>query len=322
MKRTVLVATLILALLISLFMSISVNFTSANFSPVLPPDNIIIEADGSIIGTGSIVRNGNVYTFTANVSGTRIIQGNFAGNMSSALAVHKSNIVIDGAGYTLLGSGGTGIDLSNGVCQTPSEREIWNVTIKNLRITNCSWSLRCDFGGNHTFYGDYIANDYITSDDRGILLWGSRGNNITRCTIGGLPAVYMHFGCSDNVVTENNIVAGVSLAISGNETFDRNYWGDYLTRYPNATEIDSLGIGNIPYAFEDSQAERWTFQDNHPLMNPVAIPDFPLALPSVLPSQEPELFPKALIVAAVIIVAVVGVGFLVYFRKRGKKLST
>lgn len=292
-----------------------VNLTIANFTPVLPPDNVVIEADGRVVGTDKIVQNGNVYTFIDNVSGTKTIQGNFAGNMSSALAVHRSNIVIDGAGFTLEGNGGkTGIDLSNGVCHK-GEHEIWNVTIKNLRITNCSWGVRCDFGGNHTFYNDCISNDYLTNEDRGVLFWGSSGNNVTHCTIGGSPSVYMHFGCYYNVVTENNIVAGVTIAISGDETFDSNYWGDYLTRYPNATEVDSSGIGNIPYTFQDSQIDRRTFQDTHPLMKPITIPSFPTtALPSFQTSQQQEALPTlfATIPIAFVIACVI---LLVYFKK-------
>jgi len=318
--------TLSLALLIlTLATAMLVRYVSANFTPVLPSDNIIIETDGRIVGTDKIVRNENVYTFIGNVLGTKTIKGNMIGNMSSALAVHKSNIIIDGAGYTLQGNGGTGIDISNGVCQK-GEHEIWNVTVKNLRIANCNWSIRCDFGGNHTFYGNFISNDLITSGERGnltweslgIVLWGSSGNNITHCTIGGSPAVYMHFCCSNNIVTENNIVFGVHLAISGNEIFDLNYWSDYLERYSNASEVDSSGIWDMPYAFVDSQAESRTFQDKHPLINPLAIPNFSSVLPTLLPAQEPVVLPIMLVAVSIVIVVaiIVAIGVLVYFKKR------
>jgi parallel beta-helix repeat protein len=39
-----------------------------------------------------------------------------------------------------------------------------------------------------------------------------------------------------------------------------NFWSDYQTRYPNATEIDASGLGNTPY-FIDSQD-----QDNYPII--------------------------------------------------------
>jgi hypothetical protein len=318
-------ATGLAFLILTLTAAMLVRHVSANFTPVLPSDNIIIEADGRVVGTDKIVRNGDTYTFVGNVSGTKTLQGNMMGNMSSALAVHKSNIIIDGAGYTLQGNGITGIDISNGVCQK-GDNEIWNVTIKNLRITNSSISIRCEFGGNHTFYGNYISNDFITQNGTGMLsweslgiaLWGSSGNNITHCTVGGSPAIYMHFACSGNTVTENNIVFGADLAISGNETFDRNYWSDYLTKYPNASEVDSFGVWDMPYAFADStNFENRIFQDNHPLINPVAIPNFSLDLPALMQVQEPATFPLMLVAACVIVAAItLVIGLLIYLRKR------
>lgn len=314
-------------LILTLATAMLVRDVSANFTPVLPSDNIIIETDGTVVGTDKIVRNGEIYTFTGNVSGTKTVQGNIHGNMSCALAVYRSNIIIDGAGFTLQGNGITGIDISNGVCQKPSEQEVWNVTIKNLRITNCSIGIRCDFGGNHTFYGNYISNDFVTQNETGnlsweslgIALWGSSGNNITHCTIGGSPAIYMHFACSGNMVTENNIVFGADLAISGDETFDRNYWSDYLTRYPNASEVDSSGVWDMPYAFADStDFENRIFQDNYPLMSPLAIPNFSSVLPTLLPAQEPVILPIVLVTVSIVIVVaiIVAIGVLVYFKKR------
>ena len=276
---------------------------------------ITIEADGSIEGTDRIQRNGNIYTFAGNISGNMQIQ--------------KSNIVIDGAGFSLNGNNETGIAISNEATEHPhpSEFDIWNVTVKNLRITNFKWGIRCDFGGNHTFYGNYISNDFVTQngtgnfswDNLGILFWGSSGNNITHCTIGGSPAIYMHFAVSNNFVIENNILFGADLRISGIETFDENYWSDYFKRYPNASEVDSSGMWNMPYVFADSSNfENRKFQDSHPLVNPLAIPNFSSVLPEVLPAQEPETIPTFLVIASVFIIAVIlmGLGLLLHLIKR------
>ncbi len=104
-------------LLLALSALMSLELVYANFTPILPSDNIVIEADGRVSGTDKIVRNGDTYTFVGNVSGTKTVQGSFQGNMSCALAVYRSNIIIDGAGFTLQGNNVTGIDISNGVCQ-------------------------------------------------------------------------------------------------------------------------------------------------------------------------------------------------------------
>jgi hypothetical protein len=48
-----------------------------------------------------------------------------------------------------------------------------------------------------------------------------------------------------------------------------NYWGDYLTKYPNATEIDTSGIGNTPYVVDSNNT------DHNPLMEHRSIPELP-----------------------------------------------
>jgi len=88
---------------------------------------ISIKDDGSIEGTDQIQRNGNIYTLTGNISGT--------------IQVKKSNIVIDGAGFTLNANNGTGIEISSLATEHPSELDIWNVTVKNMRITNFTWGI-------------------------------------------------------------------------------------------------------------------------------------------------------------------------------------
>ena len=147
MKKTALALILIMVLLFSAL--IVIQFTKSVTAQAY--STITIKPDGSIEGTDKIQRSDNIYTFIGNVSGS--------------ILVKKSNIVVDGAGFTLHGNGTTGIDASNEVEAHPSEREIWNVTVKNLRITNCHIGISCTFGGNHTFYGDYLSNDVARARD-------------------------------------------------------------------------------------------------------------------------------------------------------------
>jgi hypothetical protein len=116
----------------------------ANTSPVKAQStNIYINPDGAVVGTNNIQRNGDLYTLTGNISG--------------GIQIQKSDIVIDGTGYTLQGNGGTGIDLTNNVTQIPSASAIWNVTVENLRIMNFNFSVETNGGGNDTFHDDYVA---------------------------------------------------------------------------------------------------------------------------------------------------------------------
>ena len=55
-----------------------------------------------------------------------------------------------------------------------------------------------------------------------------------------------------------------------------NYWSDYLTRYPNATEIHNLGIGDTPFYINPNNI------DNYPVMEVNVIPEFPSWTPVLL----------------------------------------
>ena len=262
--------------------------------------NIVISPDGSLIGTTSIVQNGNIYTFTANIT--------------SNIMVQRSNIAIDGAGFAI---NGAGIDLTNGVGGNPSNPTIQNVTITNLIMNG---TVRTNGGGYNTFYNDYIMG--------GIYLSASAYNNITHCTVNGIA---MDYGSDFNIITENNLSSALAF-LSSNETVDKNYWIDYLTKYPNATEIDSTGIGNQPYVYSIVETRTpLIYQDNHPLMKPVTIPlmgSNPLSPPTPTPTitqhstintgAEPpktEPFPTTLVVVSIVSIAVIGIGMLVCFKK-------
>jgi hypothetical protein len=267
-----------------LFSLATLMVSSAPLSNAQSAGNVIINADGSVTGTNDIQQTGSTYTLTGNISGT--------------IQVQKSNIVIDGAGYAV----NAGIDLTNGVGQNPTRPTISNITIKNLYIVN-GWVVS-NGGGNYTFYNDYISSNVA---DACIMLIGSDYNNITHCTLkgtfNGTSAIGMVDGAAYNTITENNLTGGVNVFLSVNETIDRNYWSDYLTKYPNATEIDNSGVCDTPYVFSTAQngSETVYYQDNHPLMNPVSIvvPEFPSW--TVLPLT---------------FVMVTGIGFLLYFKKR------
>jgi parallel beta-helix repeat protein len=278
MKRTAYAPTLIMALIFSFLLCgiLVPHVASQSF------ETIYIRADGSVGGTDKIQRNGNVYTLTGNISG--------------GIQVQKSYIVIDGAGYAVEGNGEeTGIDLSNGRGQAPSRAQINNVTVKNLQIINCYYAIGNVNTNNNTFIGNYILDC-----DTGFWIIGSHNNTLIGNTVKDcITGISINYGSSGNVITENNIInSSVSIWLSPAPMVDKNYWSDYLTRYPNAKEIGSSGIWDTPY-------DRETFTDNHPLVEPVpVIPEFPSLIP-VLP----------------LVVAVVSTGLLVYNKKRTNRVK-
>jgi hypothetical protein len=284
--------------LVSLFFILPAKVDFARCEPI----NLInINVDGSIDpSTAPIQHNGDFYTFTSNIS--------------ASIAIHKSNITLDGAGYTLQGNGGTGIDLTNNVNQVPSTEEIWNVTVRNLRIINFNFSVDTNGGGNDTFFNDYIANT-TNNVQGGIFLWGCSGNNITHCTIIGQPAVYMHFVSSRNSIVENNLSGGLSVRLSGGESVDRNYWVDYYAKYPNASEVDSTDIGNTHYVFGSSEFAGGILQDNHPLVKPIAILDFPALEPTHSITQAAPAFPTWIILLSTVTVVLLLAAFVIIKRE-------
>jgi hypothetical protein len=247
------------------------SMTSFSLARSLIPAYIVsINADGSIEpSTAPIKFAGNVYTLTDNISGS--------------LAIHRSNIIVDGAGYALNGNGGTGIDLKNNITQTPSPDAIWNVTIKNLAVLGFHFGIDTLGGGNETLYNDYIVTS-MSGSASAVSFWSCSGNNVSYCSLVGESAVDMQLGSSYNIITENNIAGSVWVEIGGNETVDRNYWSDYLTKYPNATEIAGTGIGDTPYVFYSytnsygSGLSKTPLYDYHPQMNPVTIQSFPASI--------------------------------------------
>ena len=219
---------------------------------------IIIDTDGSVTGTNSIQQSGNTYTLMANISGN--------------IHVERSDIVINGSGYWLTGNGGLGIDL-NDLNSYPTI-SVTNVTIENLHITDCSNGIFSNGGGNNTFYNDDFSN--FEQVGFAIQLMGCSYNNISYCNFESGSQISMDYSANFNIVTECNLPSyGILVWLSGSETVDRNYWSDYSTKYPNATEVDHSGIGNTPYVFytvNNNGTPLDIYEDNHPLMKPIAIP--------------------------------------------------
>ena len=122
-----------------------------------------------------------------------------------------------------------------------------------------------------------------------------------------------------------------------------NYWNDYLTKYPNATEKNHSGVGNTPYVIDANNVDNYPlmreasikppytileFPSPSPTTNPTPPPsNTPTLSPSPSPSErptkttepKPNPFPTTLVITSVASAAVIGIGLLVYFKKRKHK---
>ena len=229
----------------------------------------------------------------------------------SGLTINSSegSVRVFGVGNTLSGNNiTTGLNLGD--------------TAQNITGNNVKGTIVCD-GENHTIADNclvhlfvvasrvMINNNTISGGAGGIQI-GSYGNTVFNNTLvncGG--ALFFWMGAEDNLIYGNNFINSslyqVKIDETSNPSMGRwdngeigNYWSDYSTRYPSASEIDNSGIGNTPYVIDGYN------EDNHPLMKPYD---------TSLLEVEQESFPTLLVIATSAIIAVVSISLLLYYKK-------
>lgn len=346
-KKTFMVAVAVFALLFSLQ-------TGTYATNGQPSNIIIIRADGSIDPlTAPITQVGTVYTFTQNITGSIIVE-------KDGVTIDGSGYTLKGTGKRTYAQNGTGIHIFSRSNVTIKNIAITafvvgiyldyycnQTTILGNNFTNNLdygiYVLRSNnsniFGNNldgngqsgiqveESFNNNFHENN-ITANGSGVGIGSSGNNTIFRNTIARNGYAFSFNGASRNIVWGNNVVDNgnqVYVWYSSN-AWDNgsigNYWSDYLTRYPNASEMGSTGIGDTLYVIDSINIDRY------PLMNQV---DIPSATPTPTPitTPEPTLPPTPtsdgtqaadwtpVVLAAVVVVAV-AVAALVYL-KRGRK---
>ena len=281
MKKTALALLLVLMLSVSLLYGLSIHSVEADATAT-----IYIRADGTVEETDKIQRVGDVYTFTADIY--------------DSIVVERDNVVLNGAGYRLKGDGNeNGITLS----------DISNNTVKNLKLSSFNIgivvmgsdnnkilenTITDNFRGldltaseNNTVSGNYIANNNdgialenmynniientITNNTNiGIFLNGAGYNNIIGNNITNNGRGISVYICDNNTIHHNNFVNNTNHVETDdsintwNNDSEGNYWSGY-----NGTDADSDGIGDTPYIIDENN------QDNYPLMTEFIIPEFP-----------------------------------------------
>jgi nitrous oxidase accessory protein len=173
-----------------------------------------------------------------------------------------------------------------------------------------AWAILVGYGSNNVFFGNFVANN------------GGYG-----LAVGGIDIEVDNnlFYCNNFMNNTKNF--GTNWQVIGSNSFDNgttgNYWDDYLTKYPNATEVDDSGIGNTPYLVYGNVT------DDYPLLNTfdtananIQLPTWIGSLPTLLPlpsfpssSPSPSVpeFPVWIILPLFMIATLIAV---VYFRKR------
>jgi parallel beta-helix repeat protein len=160
-----------------------------------PEETNFIQADGAVSGTDKIQQNGNVYTFTGNVTGS--------------LTVERDNVVVDGAGYTLEG-GNRGIVIAN--------RQ--NVTVKNAVVLL--------EGGYVIDVGDArdcaLINNTLIGTPKPLVLPGFE-DMPSPALIGPIAVNFLH---SQNMTVVNNTMVNFFYALSLEWSYGNTIIGNNL----------------------------------------------------------------------------------------------
>jgi parallel beta-helix repeat protein len=188
-------------------------------------ETIHIRADGSVKpDTAPILTVDNItYTFTDNIVGDVPLG-------SSAIVVERDNIVVDGAGYTLQGTGdGEGINMTLRS----------NVTIKDIEIKGFDFGIRFINASNNGVFGNSlidnshginlfyhsnynnISRNYVTNNYHGISVSDSTNNSIcgNDITANDKYGIQLDGASQKNSLWENNITnneVGIDLSWSCN----------------------------------------------------------------------------------------------------------
>ena len=211
-------------------------------------------------GTIYIRANGSINPSTAPISSVDNVTYTFTGNIYDSIVVERNNIVVDGAGHTVEG---TGALYSKGI--TLSGRS--NITIKNMEINAFYYGIWLGSSSSNSISGNsikynnegiklmssnynIISGDNITNNDCGIYFSSSSsntasGNNITDNDYG----IYLE-SSSSNIISGNSITAnndcGIYLdysssnIISGN-SIKYNWYGVYFS----SSSSNTVSVNNI-----------------------------------------------------------------------------
>ena len=201
----------ILRILESLFLiSALIGIILANMGVVKANPDMSINLDGSI------TQSGNLLQLYSDVSGVKTYI--FTANISDHIAIYRSNVVIDGRGWSLIGAGsGDGFALGDGVN---------HVTIGNLTIVSFAIAIHNQGGSANQYLG--VKNVTIQNCNRGVFLLGEQSGyaTITNNTfVDNGEGIFDYTGAGNNIISQNIINATSTCIVinaAGSNTISEN----------------------------------------------------------------------------------------------------
>ncbi|MCW4052277.1 MAG: right-handed parallel beta-helix repeat-containing protein, partial [Candidatus Bathyarchaeota archaeon] len=138
-------------------------------------------------------------------------------------------------------------------------------TISANTITANGYGVQLTYGSSN----NTISGNTITSNECGVNLFSYSNSNIIsantmannscgiRIEASGYNEFYHNY--LDNV-NQTYVESGYANTWDNGYPTGGNYWSDYADKYPNATEIDELGLWDTPYVIDENN------QDNYPII--------------------------------------------------------
>ena len=222
-----------------------------------------------VVGSNNTARDNHSTSISVSGSFNFIIK-----NDAGGIALIGSRNVVDGNSFVT--TSGVGIWIINAD---------YNTIINNI-VVGSNVGIAIGYANPSGSYNIFAGNTVEGSSLYGILLRNGSGNVFYGNRIannsgyGLVLGGYRYDRETDNNLFFHNIFVNntqdFDWDVNGSNFFDNgtegNYWDDYLTKYPSATELDHSGVGNTPYLVYDNT------MDNHPLMNE---PDVSAIIPAL-----------------------------------------
>jgi parallel beta-helix repeat protein len=254
----------------------SLNYSSASYYAT----GINIQGDHATI-TGNIIQKNYFGIFCSIQSYTKISENTITANLKDGIRFLGSSYN-DISENKITGNGVSGIALE-GYLNTISKNKIEN----NYRGIG--------FGSS---YSVIFGNVIVSNIESGIFFAGSQNiisSNDFQENKWGIFITSQLAASYDNTFYYNNFLNKSFSAFDNSsllvETWDNgpqlggNYWSDYLSKYPNATQTSTSGIGNTPYLICSNNTDNsplLTQYDTSNLGNAPSLKPAPTAAPNSL----------------------------------------
>lgn len=189
---------------------------------------------------------------------TYVLSANIVNSAASkCINITSSNVILDGAGYTI---DGTGTENTYGVyVYDPAGVGLTNVNVKNLKIMD--WDYGIYYSGYFETANGSITDNFVSSNHPGITLEYASNHILTNNSMsyGGIELIYSR----NNKITNNN--AGIFLhhsygnTITGNNASSK---GGILLNYAADNIITHNDVSSNHYGISTSYAASNVLADN------------------------------------------------------------